>query len=199
MRERRAAFEPLGMFLISRLNHIGSQAWPPRSTGIQVALKEDMRKTREVTMSEHKATIKWARNGADFGYKNYSRDHIWRFDSGVETPASAAPAYLGNPQRVDPEAAFVAALSSCHMLTFLALASNKGFVVDSYQDNAVGRLEKNANGKLALTHIELRPRIICSGDKQPTQADLEWLHDKAHRECFIANSVTTEVKVIPVE
>ncbi|MGJ0512247.1 OsmC family protein [Methylocystis sp.] len=150
-------------------------------------------------MSEHKATIKWARNGADFGYKNYSRDHIWRFDSGVETPASAAPAYLGNPQRVDPEAAFVAALSSCHMLTFLALASNKGFVVDSYQDNAVGRLEKNASGKLAITHVELRPRIICSGDKQPMQADLEWLHDKAHRECFIANSVTTEVTVIPVE
>jgi organic hydroperoxide reductase OsmC/OhrA len=82
-------------------------------------------------MSEHKATINWERNGADFGYKNYSRDHVWRFENGVETPASAAPAYLGNPQRVDPESAFVAALSSCHMLTFLALASNKGFVVDN--------------------------------------------------------------------
>ena len=93
-------------------------------------------------MSEHKATIKWARNGADFGYKTYPRDHVWRFDNGVEVPASAAPAYLGNPQRVDPEAAFVAALSSCHMLTFLALASNKGFVVDSYEDAAVGHLEK---------------------------------------------------------
>ena len=108
-------------------------------------------------MSEHRVSVKWARNSTDFGYKNYNRDHVWRFDSGVEVPASAAPAYLGNPQRVDPEAAFVAALSSCHMLTFLALASNKGFVVDSYEDNAVGHLEKNANGKLAITHVELHP------------------------------------------
>ncbi len=130
-------------------------------------------------MSEHKATIKWARNGADFGYRNYSRDHVWRFDNGVETPASAAPAYLGNPQRVDPEAAFVAALSSCHMLTFLALASNKGFVVDSYEDCAVGRLEKNADGRLAITHVELRPSIIFGGDKQPTPADLDRLHEVA--------------------
>ena len=147
-------------------------------------------------MSEHKATIEWARNGADFGYKTYPRDHVWRFDNGVEVPASAAPAYLGNPQRVDPEAAFVAALSSCHMLTFLALASNKGFVVDSYQDQAVGHLEKNSAGKLAITRVELRPQIVYGGAKQPAQADLDWLHDKAHRECFIANSVTTEVKVV---
>jgi organic hydroperoxide reductase OsmC/OhrA len=125
------------------------------------------------------------------------RDHVWRFENGVETPASAAPTYLGNPQRVDPESAFVAALSSCHMLTFLAFASNKGFVVDRYEDNAVGRVEKNAKGKLAVTRVELRPRILFSGDKQPTQADLDWLHDKAHRECFIANSVTTEVRVAP--
>jgi len=150
-------------------------------------------------MSEHKATIKWARDGADFGYKTYSRDHVWRFDNGVETPASAAPAYLGNPQRVDPESAFVAALSSCHMLTFLALASNKGFVVDNYDDNAVGFLEKNANGKLAVTRVELRPRILFSGDKQPAQADLDWLHEKAHKECFIANSVTTKVSVAPTQ
>jgi organic hydroperoxide reductase OsmC/OhrA len=146
-------------------------------------------------MSEHKANIIWARNGADFGYKNYPRDHVWRFPNGVEVPGSAAPAYLGNANRVDPEAAFVAALSSCHMLTFLALASNKGFVVDSYQDAAVGHLEKNANGKLAITRVELHPTIVYSGAKQPAAADLEWLHDKAHKECFIANSVTTEVKV----
>ncbi len=113
-------------------------------------------------MSEHKANIKWVRNGADFGYKNYSRDHIWRFDNGVEVPGSAAPAYLGNPQRVDPETAFIAALSSCHMLTFLAVASNRGFVVDSYEDNAVGRLEKNANGKFAITRVELRPKIFTA-------------------------------------
>jgi len=147
-------------------------------------------------MSEHKATIKWARNGADFSYKNYPRDHVWRFDNGIEVSASATPAYLGNPQRVDPESAFVAALSSCHMLTFLALASNKGFVVDSYEDSAVGHVEKNANGKLAVTRVELHPKIVYSGTKLPAQADLDWLHDKAHRECFIANSVTTNVQVL---
>jgi organic hydroperoxide reductase OsmC/OhrA len=147
-------------------------------------------------MSEHKASIIWARNGVDFGYKNYPRDHVWRFPNGVEVPGSAAPAYLGNPQRVDPEAAFVAALSSCHMLTFLAVASMKGFVVDSYEDAAVGHLEKNAAGKMAITRVELNPKIVYSGAKQPAVADLEWLHDKAHKECFIANSVTTEVKVV---
>jgi organic hydroperoxide reductase OsmC/OhrA len=147
-------------------------------------------------MSDHKATIIWARGGKDFGYKNYSRDHLWRFDNGVEVPASATPSYLGNPQRVDPEAAFVAALSSCHMLTFLALASNKGFIVDSYEDHAVGHLEKNAEGKLAVTRVELQPRIIFSGAKTPADTDLDWLHDKAHKECFIANSVTTNVQVM---
>jgi organic hydroperoxide reductase OsmC/OhrA len=146
-------------------------------------------------MSEHKATIVWTRNGLDFGYKSYSRDHVWRFDNGMEVPASAAPAYLGNPQRVDPEAAFVAALSSCHMLTFLALASNRGFVVDQYEDTAVGHLEKNAAGKLAVTRVDLHPTIAFGGDKKPNTADLDWLHDKAHRECFIANSVTTEIHV----
>lgn len=150
-------------------------------------------------MSEHKATIKWARNGVDFGYKTYSRDHVWLFENGVEVPASAAPDFLGNPQRLDPELGFVAALSSCHMLTFLALASNKGFIVESYVDTAVGRLEKNANGKLAVTHVELRPKIVYGGDRQPTQTELDWLHDKAHRECFIANSVTTDVRIVPVE
>lgn len=146
-------------------------------------------------MSEHKATIVWARNGADFGYKTYPRDHAWRFDNGIEIPGSAAPAYLGNPDRVDPEGAFVAALASCHMLTFLALASNRGFVVDSYEDCAVGHLGKNANGKMAVVRIDLHPQITFSGAKLPAQSDLDWLHDKAHKECFIANSVNTEVTV----
>jgi organic hydroperoxide reductase OsmC/OhrA len=147
-------------------------------------------------MSEHKASIVWARNGVDFGYKTYPRDHVWRFPNGIEVPGSAAPAYLGNPQRVDPEGALVAALSSCHMLTFLAVASMKGFVVDSYEDAAVGHLEKNAGGKMAITRVELHPKIVFSGAKQPTAADLDALHDKAHKECFIANSVTTEVTVV---
>ena len=147
-------------------------------------------------MSEHKATVKWSRAGKDFAYKSYSRDHTWRFENGVEVLASATPSYLGNPQRVDPEAALVAALSSCHMLTFLALASNKGFVVESYEDAAVGHLEKNAAGKMAITRVDLHPKIAFGGAKQPTTEDLDWLHDKAHKECFIANSVTTEVRVV---
>jgi len=146
-------------------------------------------------MSEHKANIRWTRDGKDFTYKTYSRDHVWSVNSN-DVPASATPAYLGNPNRVDPEAAFVAALSSCHMLTFLALASNKGFVVDRYEDSAVGHLEKNAAGKMAVTRVELHPRILFGGTKTPAQADLDWLHDKAHKECFIANSVTTDVKVV---
>jgi organic hydroperoxide reductase OsmC/OhrA len=147
-------------------------------------------------MSEHRATVSWSRGGRDFGYKNYSRDHVWRFPGGVEVPASATPAYLGSPDRVDPESALVAALSSCHMLTFLALASNRGFVVESYEDEAVGYVEKNAQGKLAVTRVELRPRIVFGGEKKPSAADLDWLHDKAHRECFIANSVTAEVRLV---
>jgi organic hydroperoxide reductase OsmC/OhrA len=145
-------------------------------------------------MSEHKATVKWSRGGKDFTYRTYSRDHVWTLN-GNDVPASATTAYLGNPSRVDPEAALVAALSSCHMLTFLALAANKGFIVESYEDAAVGHLEKNAAGKLAITRVELHPRIAYGGSKQPSAADLDWLHDKAHKECFIANSVTTEVKV----
>ena len=123
-------------------------------------------------MSEHKATVKWSRDGKDFAYKTYSRDHVWRAN-GNEIPASATPQYLGNPNRVDPEAALVAALSSCHMLTFLALAANKGFVLDSYEDDAVGHLEKNAAGKMAVTRVDLRPKITFSGAKQPTATDLE--------------------------
>ena len=146
-------------------------------------------------MSEHKATVKWSRAGKEFTYRTYSRDHVWSLN-GNDVPASATTAYLGNPSRVDPEAALVAALSSCHMLTFLALAANKGFIVESYEDAAVGHLEKNAAGKLAITRVELHPRIVYGGSKQPTAADFDWLHDKAHKECFIANSVTTEVTVI---
>ncbi len=146
-------------------------------------------------MSEHKATIRWSRAGKDFTYKSYSRDHVWSLN-GNDVPASATTAYLGNPNRVDTEAALVAALSSCHMLTFLALAANKGFVVDSYEDAAVGHLEKNAQGKLAVTRVELHPKIAFGGTKQPAAADLEALHEKAHKECFIANSVTTDVRVV---
>jgi len=132
-------------------------------------------------MSEHKVSVKWARNSTDFGYKNYNRDHVWRFDSGVEVPASAAPAYWGNPQRVDPEAAFVAALSSCHMLTFLYVASRKGFAITEYVDEAVGTMTKNAEGTPWISAVVLRPRIAWAGDKRPTPEEEHALHEAAHQ------------------
>ncbi len=106
--------------------------------------------------------------------------------------ATAAPAYLGNPKLVDPEEAFVASLSSCHMLTFLAVACKKKFVLDEYTDDAVGHMEKNENGKLAITRVELHPKLKFSGEKQPTEQELDEMHHFAHSECFIANSVKTE-------
>lgn len=145
-------------------------------------------------MSEHKAHIKWKRESADFAYKNYNRDHEWDFGHGIVVPASAAAAFLGNEKLVDPEQAFVASLSSCHMLTFLAVASQKKLIVDSYDDEAVGILAKNEQGKMAITEVTLSPRITFSGTK-PDEKTLHELHEFAHRECFIANSVTTKVTV----
>ncbi len=109
---------------------------------------------------------------------------------------TAAPAYLGNPANVDPEEAFVASLSSCHMLTFLAIACKQKFVLDSYEDEAVGHMEKNAQGKMAITRVELHPKISWSGERVPTAEELEKIHHAAHENCFIANSVTTEVTVV---
>ena len=109
--------------------------------------------------------------------------------------ASAAPGYLGNPNLVDPEEAFVASLSSCHMLTFLAIACKKKFVLDEYADEAVGVMEKNAEGKLAITRVTLKQRLKFSGDKQPTPQEIEEMNHGVHDQCFIANSVKTEVKV----
>ena len=146
-------------------------------------------------MSEHKATITWKRATESFSYEAYNRDHLWIFDGGIQLAASASPAYQGNPLNVDPEEAFVAALSSCHMLTFLALASRKRFIVDSYNDDAVGFLEKNDQGKLAITRAILRPKISFSGPTVPTAEQLTDLHHRSHQECFIANSVKTDIAV----
>ena len=146
-------------------------------------------------MSEHKATIRWSRDGADFGSKDYSRDHVWRFDGGIEVRASAAPEFLGNPRCVDPESAFVAALSSCHMLTLLHLASKAGFQIDSYVDEAVGQVTRNDKGVPWVSSVTLHPRIIFGGEKLPTPPEEERLHHEAHQWCYIANSVKTEVVV----
>ena len=147
-------------------------------------------------MSEHKVTLSWQRGDKPFEYQKYSRDHTWKFDGGHEMTASAAPAYLGNPANTDPEEAFVAALSSCHMLTFLAVACKKKFVMDEYTDDAVGHMEKNAEGRLAITRVELHPKITWSGEKKPSAEELDKMHHGAHDQCFIANSVKTEVRVV---
>ena len=146
-------------------------------------------------MSEHKISLTWKRGDTPFEYQKYCRDHTWKFDGGHETAATAAPAYLGNPKLVDPEEAFVASLSSCHMLTFLAVACKKKFVLDEYTDEAVGHMEKNAEGKLAITRVTLKQKLKFSGDKQPTTEEIDEMNHAAHDQCFIANSVKTEVTV----
>jgi organic hydroperoxide reductase OsmC/OhrA len=147
-------------------------------------------------MSEHRATIDWQRTSADFTYATYNRAHEWRFKA-VAVPASATKEYRGEEERVNPEEALVAALSSCHMLTFLAVAAKRKLVLDSYHDDAVGVLEKNAEGKLAITRVTLRPKIAWSGGAVVSAADLDKMHHDAHVGCFIAKSVTTKVTVEP--
>ena len=149
---------------------------------------------------EHTATVSWTRGGSEpFTDNRYSRAHQWSFDGGITVLASSSPLAVRLPlsraEAVDPEEALVAALSSCHMLTFLHLAARRGFVVDSYDDEAVGVMDKNAHGRLYLARVTLRPRIVFSGSRRPTDADLDELHHHAHEECYIANSVLTEVTV----
>lgn len=150
-------------------------------------------------MSTYTATVRWSREGAEgFAKGQYSRAHEWAFDGGAVVPASASPHVVPKPWSdeagVDPEEAFVASLSSCHMLFFLDFARRAGFVIDSYVDGADGVMEKNADGRMAMIRVTLRPRIGWGGEA-PDERQLAELHHKAHEACFIANSVTTEVKV----
>ena len=145
-------------------------------------------------MSAHKAGIAWRRTTDSFEYNDYNRNHDWRFEA-VTVPASAAAGYRGEAGRVDPEEAFVASIASCHMLTFLAIASRKGFTVDAYNDDATGIMSKNEAGRLAVTRVTLRPRIEFGGAKLPDAAAIARMHELAHKECFIANSVSTDVVV----
>jgi organic hydroperoxide reductase OsmC/OhrA len=146
-------------------------------------------------MSKHRATIIWNRGSADFSYETYSRDHTWEFENGIKIEASAAPGFRGTPENVDPEEAYVAALSSCHMLTFLAIAVRRRLVIDSYTDSAIGYLEKNDLGKLSVTRVTLRPKVSFENTDRPPAEELEKLHHLAHKECFIANSVQTEISI----
>jgi organic hydroperoxide reductase OsmC/OhrA len=145
-------------------------------------------------VSEHRVRVDWERGGVEFRYDTYPREHAWTFEGGTRVAASAAPDFLGDASRVDPEEAFVASLSSCHMLTFLALAARRRLVVDRYRDEAVGFLEKNEAGHLAITRVVLRPRIEFAGEA-PGEPELSRLHEMAHEHCFIANSVRTEVRI----
>jgi organic hydroperoxide reductase OsmC/OhrA len=150
---------------------------------------------------EYRVTVFWTRGDAAFVDNRYSRGHVWKFDGGIEVPASSAPSSVRLPysvaEAVDPEEALVAAISSCHMLTFLFVAAKAGFVVDRYEDDALGIMTKNARGKLFVSKVTLRPAIAFSGEKQPSPAEMEALHHQAHEECYIANSVVTEIVVEP--
>ena len=151
-------------------------------------------------MSEHRATIDWRLEAAEFNYESYNRNHALAFDHGVRTPGAAAPANIpstaaGAPG-VDPEQSFVAALSACHMLWFLHLACNRKFKVTAYRDEAIGVLEKRADGKEAITRVTLRPAVSFEGTP-PTPEQHAQLHEKAHERCFIANSVNSDVVVEP--
>ena len=150
-------------------------------------------------MSEYKATIKWQRTSPDFLKGKYSREHTWTFDGGVIVPASASPSVVpvpfSNPAHVDPEEAFIASISSCHMLTFVWLASRQGFQLDSYHDEAVGVMTKNEKGVPWVSQVTLHPKIVYSGEKRPTPAEEQHLHHEAHEQCFIAQSVRTEIRV----
>ena len=154
-------------------------------------------------MHHYTAQITWQRGSQDFLGNRYSRRHLIRFDGGAELPGSSSPHVvpvpLSDPSGVDPEETFVASLSSCHMLWFLSLAADAGFCVDSYADQAEGVMARNAARKMAMTVVTLRPRVVFSGDKRPTSEQLHELHHRAHEECFIANSVTTDVRCEPVE
>ena len=150
-------------------------------------------------MSAYTATIRWSREGAEgFAKGQYSRAHVWAFDGGAVVPASPSPHVVPAPWSdlagVDPEEAFVASLSSCHMLFFLDFARRGGWTVDSYVDEAEGVLEKRADGKIAMTRVTLHPRMTWSGEP-PDETAIADLHNRAHEACFIANSVTTEVSV----
>lgn len=152
-------------------------------------------------MATYTAQLVWDRGDQDFLSNKYSRRHQIRFDGGAEMPASSSPSIvpvpLSDPAGVDPEEAFVASLSSCHMLWFLYFAAKGGFVVDRYEDNPVGVMERNAERKFVITVVTLRPKITFSGDKRPTPEELDQMHHKAHEDCNIANSVKTEIRVEP--
>lgn len=153
-------------------------------------------------MADHFATIRWSRGDQNFADRRYSRRHELHFDGGAVVPGSSSPHSVklpySDPGAVDPEEAFVASLSSCHMLWFLDLACRAGWIVDGYDDAAVGTMAKDAAGRTAMTLVTLRPAVRFGGERRPDAAEIERLHHAAHDECYIANSVKTQVRCEPV-
>lgn len=153
-------------------------------------------------MSRHTATISWQRDGARFTDNRYSRGHSWSFDGGIEVPASASPHVVPPPlsveAAVDPEEAFVASLAACHMLWFLSIAAGRGFIVDSYLDEAEGVLARDHEGRLSMTQVTLRPRVRFGGERRPAATEYAAMHEEAHQRCFLAASVKTEMRCEPV-
>jgi organic hydroperoxide reductase OsmC/OhrA len=151
-------------------------------------------------MKQFEAKLAWQRGAQPFGDQRYSRAHEWTFDGGLRVPASSSPLSvpvpMSDPAAVDPEEALVAAASSCHMLFFLSIAAHQGFVVDHYRDHALGVLGVDADGKMAMTSITLRPAIAFSGERQPDAAQLAAIHHSAHDKCYIANSIKAAVVVL---
>lgn len=146
-------------------------------------------------MSIHPASIRWQRQPHPTREGTYRRDHAITFENGLVANNSAAADFLGNPEALNPETLLVGALASCHMLTFLAVAEKRGFTVETYEDHAVGELGKNAEGRMAIVKIVLKPRITFLADKAPDAAGLAVLHERAHANCFIANSLKAEVEI----
>mgnify|MGYP001818222421 FL=1 len=147
-------------------------------------------------MSEHVTTLSWRRAPSPVAENTFDRNHRVKLGVSTSLLASSAPDYKGDPDCVDPEEMLVGALASCHMLTFLAIAEVKGFVVESYDGKATGFLEKGENGRLQITRIALQPVIEFSGDRQPDEEAIERMHAAAHRNCFIANSLKTRIDVL---
>ena len=150
----------------------------------------------ESSVAGHAIALQWTRDTADFIYETYSRNHSVEFGSSGKICCSSAPEFYGDPECLDPEQAFLTALSSCHMLTFLAIACKKGFEVDKYVDHAEGTIGKNPSGRLAVIKVELNPAITFQGNAIPSEEEFRSLHDRAHRGCIIANSVANSVEVI---
>ena len=146
-------------------------------------------------MSEHRIELDWLRNNGPFERGKYSSAHQIKFSDTLTVHGSPSPAFGGDDQAADPEQLFLSSISACHMLTFLAVAANRGYVVDTYHDSASATLTKDANGKMAVTKVVLSPKVTFSGEKHPSSDDYQKLHERAHQACFIANSVKSDVVV----